>query len=174
MAGLNPDLYVKPAASRYKLTTAFKFVAVNTEGTRTTFGGTTSITISQSRPLTPHNEINMEETYPLEITPGISAPVNIQVNGLALNETTLMEEFSGVDGIQGLHEQSLPFDIECYQKKQKINADGSVDPKISTQSVKLLRTIKDCLIQDFSETFPIDSDITVTTSCTILGRYIQR
>ena len=167
------DTFLRPGVSRYKLATNYEFIMINSEGKRTKVGGCTSINDSQSKNVTRTHELNMEEPVCVELTQGLVTDISLTVNRLELNVANLLEEFTGITGIESLYDQSLYFDIECAVYIPKQNPDGTFDPKKENATKIIQKTYKDCVITSYSHTNDITGNIQVTESATIQCRYIQ-
>ena len=165
------QVYIKPGASRYRLSPNFEWWGVNSAGKRVKFGGCTSINPTQTKNTTRSFELNTDPEC-IEVTQGLVTDISLTVNRIQLNTSTLLSQFSGVDGIEALYEQSLYFDIEQVVWIPKINADGSIDPRKENGTRKLLRIYKDCCISNYGETNTIDGDIRITETATIQVRKI--
>lgn len=165
------EIYVRPGASRYRLSPNFEWFGINSEGKRVKFGGCQNINTTQTKTTTRSFELNTDPEC-IEITQGLISDINLSVSRIQLNSSTLIGQFSGIDGIEALYDQSLYFDIEQVVYIPKINEDGSVDPKKANGTRKILRIYKDCVISNFSETNTISGDIRVTENATIQVRKI--
>lgn len=165
------QVYVKPGASRYRLSPNFEWYMVNSEGKRVKVGGCQSMNTNQTKNITRSFELNTDPEC-IELTQGLVTDISMTVNRIQLNTSTLIGQFSGVDGIEALYDQSLYFDIEQVAYIPKINEDGSVDPVKSHGTRKILRIYKDCIISSFGETNTISGDIRVTEQATIQVRKI--
>lgn len=167
------DTYLKPGVSRYKLSTNYEFYARNSEGKRIKVGGCQSINDSQAKNVTRTHELNMEDPICVELTQGLVSDISITVNRIELNISNLLEDFTGLTGIESLYDQCLYFDIEAAVYIPKQNADGTFDPKKENATKIIQRTYKDCVITNYSHTNSIEGNIQVTESATIQVRYIQ-
>lgn len=167
------DIYFKPGVSRYKLSVNYEFYSINQEGKRIKLGGCQSLNDSQAKNVTRTHELNMEEPICVEITQGLISDISVTVNRIELNTSNLLENFTGITGIESLYNQSLYFDIECAVYIPKQNADGTFDPKKENATKIIQKTYKDCVITNYSHTNSIEGNIQVTESATIQCRYIQ-
>lgn len=167
------DTFLKPGVSRYKLSTNYEFYARNSEGKRIKVGGCQSINDSQAKNVTRTHELNMEDPICVELTQGLVSDISITVNRIELNISNLLEDFTGLTGIESLYDQCLYFDIEAAVYIPKQNADGTFDPKKENATKIIQRTYKDCVITNYSHTNSIEGNIQVTESATIQVRYIQ-
>lgn len=167
------DTYLKPGVSRYKLSTNYEWYCINSEGKRVKVGGCQSINDSQSKNATRTHELNMEDPICVEITQGLISDISVTVNRIELNVANLLEDFTGLTGIESLYDQSLYFDIEAAVYIPKQNADGTFDPRKENATKIIQKTYKDCVITNYSHTNSIEGNIQVTESATIQCRYIQ-
>lgn len=167
------DTFLKPGVSRYKLSTNYEWYARNSEGKRIKVGGCQSINDSQTKNVTRTHELNMEDPICVELTQGLVSDVSVTVNRIELNVSNLLEDFTGLTGIESLYNQCLYFDIEAAVYIPKQNADGTFDPKKENATKIIQRTYKDCIITNYSHTNSIEGNIQVTESATIQCRYIQ-
>lgn len=167
------DTYLKPGVSRYKLSTNYEWYCINSEGKRVKVGGCQSINDSQSKNVTRTHELNMEDPICVEITQGLISDISVTVNRIELNVANLLEDFTGLTGIESLYDQSLYFDIEAAVYIPKQNADGTFDPRKENATKIIQKTYKDCVITNYSHTNSIEGNIQVTESATIQCRYIQ-
>lgn len=165
------ETFIKPGASRYRLSPNFEWWGINSEGKRTKFGGCQSINPTQTKNTIRSFELNTDPEC-IEVTQGLITDLSLTVNRVQLNTSTLIGQFSGIDGIESLYDQSLYFDIEQVVYIPKINSDGSIDPRKENGTRKILRIYKDCCISNFSETNQIEGDIRVTETATIQVRKI--
>lgn len=167
------DTLLKPGVSRYKLSTNYEWYCINSEGKRIKVGGCQSINDSQSKNVTRTHELNMEDPICVEITQGLISDISVTVNRIELNVANLLEDFTGLTGIESLYDQSLYFDIEAAVYIPKQNADGTFDPRKENATKIIQKTYKDCVITSYSHTNDITGNIQVTESATIQCRYIQ-
>lgn len=165
------ETFIKPGASRYRLSPNFEWFGINSEGKRVKFGGCQSINTSQTKATTRSFELNTDPEC-IEVTQGLISDINLSVSRIQLNRSTLIGQFSGIEGIEDLYSQSLYFDIEQVVYIPKINEDGSIDPRKANGTRKILRIYKDCVISNYSENNTITGDIRVTESGTIQVRKI--
>lgn len=167
------DTYLRPGVSRYKLSTNYEWYCINSEGKRVKVGGCQSINDSQTKNVTRTHELNMEDPICVELTQGLVTGISLTVSRIELNVANLLEDFTGLTGIESLYDQSLYFDIEAAVYIPKQNADGTFDPKKENATKIIQRTYKDCVISDYNHTNAIEGNIQVTESATIQCRYIQ-
>lgn len=165
------EIYIKPGASRYSLSPNFEWFSINSEGKRVKFGGCQNLNLSQTKNTTRSFELNTDPEC-IEVTQGLVTDINIQVQRIQLNESTLIGQFSGIDGLQSLYDQSLYFDIEQVVYIPRQNADGSLSPKKSDGTRKILRIFKDCVFNSYSDTNTIQGDIRIIENGTIQVRKI--
>ncbi len=167
------DTYLRPGVSRYKLSTNYEWYCINSEGKRVKVGGCQSINDSQSKNVTRTHELNMEDPICVELTQGLISDISITVNRIELNIANLLEDFTGLTGIESLYDQCLYFDIEAAVYIPKQNPDGTFDPKKENATKIIQKTYKDCVISNYSHNNSIEGNIQVTESATIQCRYIQ-
>lgn len=165
--------YFKPGTSRYKLSTNYEFFAVNQEGKRIKIGGCQSLNDSQTKNVTRTHELNMEEPICVELTQGLITDISVTVSRIELNVSNLLEEFTGIQGIESLYNQSLYFDIEAAVYIPRQNSDGTFDPKKENATRIIQKTYKDCVITNYSHNCDITGNIQITENATIQVRYIQ-
>lgn len=165
------EIYIKPGASRYRLSPNFEWFGINSEGKRVKFGGCQSMNMQQNKTTYRTFELNTSPEC-VEVTQGLIGTLNLTVNRIQLNTSTLIGQFSGIDGIESLYDQSLYFDIEQVVYIPRINPDGSVDPKKENGTRKILRILKDCCISSYGDSNTITGDIRVTETATIEVRKI--
>lgn len=168
------DIFLKPGVSRYKLSTNYEFYSV-VPGTqkRIKIGGCQSLNDSQTKNVTRTHELNMEEPICVELTQGLITDISVTVSRIELNVSNLLEEFTGIQGIESLYNQSLYFDIEAAVYIPRQNPDGTFDPKKENATRIIQKTYKDCVITNYSHNCNIEGNIQVTENATIQVRYIQ-
>ena len=167
------DIFLKPSVSRYKLATNYEFFAVNQERKRIKIGGCQSLNDSQTKNVTRTHELNMEEPICVELTQGLITDISVTVARIELNVSNLLEDFTGLQGIESLYDQSLYFDIEAAVYIPRQNADGTFDPKKENATRIIQKTYKDCVITSYSHNCDITGNIQITENATIQVRYIQ-
>ncbi|MCM1260533.1 MAG: hypothetical protein NC222_06220 [Staphylococcus sp.] len=165
------QVFIRPGASRYRLSPNFEWFSVNSEGKRIKFGGCQNLNLTQTKNTTRSFELNTDPEC-IEVTQGLVTDISLSVQRICLNESTLIGQFSGMDGIESLYDQSLYFDIEQVVYIPKINADGSVDPRKENGTRKILRVFKDCVFSNYSDTNTIQGDIRIIENGTIQVRKI--
>lgn len=165
------DNYLKPGASRIQCSVQHKIFAINDEGKRVQVGAIQSITTSQTKDTWRTFELGNPEC--IEVTQGLINDINLNVNRLRLQTSTLMDQFTGKGGIEALFDASLPFDIEDVILIPAINSDGTVNPRKDASTEKVLKVYKDCTISNYSDTLNTTGDIRVTETATIVARKIE-
>ena len=165
------DNFLKPGASRIQCSVQHKIFAINDEGKRVQVGSIQSITESQTKDTQRTFELGNPEC--IEITQGLVTDINLNVNRLRLQTSTLMDQFTGQGGIEALYNCSLYFDVEDVITIPAINSDGTVDPKKSSATEKILKVYKDCTISSYSTTLNTTGDIRVSETATIQVRKIE-
>lgn len=167
------DIFFKPGVSRYKLSVNYEFYTINQEGKRIKIGGCQSLNDSQAKNVTRTHELNMEEPICVEITQGLISDISVTVNRIELNTSNLLENFTGITGIESLYNQCLYFDIECAVYIPQQNPDGTFNPRKENATKIIQKTYKDCVVTSYSHNCSIEGNIQVTESATIQCRYIQ-
>lgn len=166
------DNYLKPGASRIQCSVQHKIFAINDEGKRVQVGAIQSITTSQTKDTYRTFELGNPEC--VEVTQGLITDINLSVNRLRLQTSTLMDQFTGKGGgIEALFDASLPFDIEDVVSIPAINTDGTVNPKKDMSTEKVLKVYKDCTISNYSDTLNTTGDIRIVETATIVARKIE-
>ena len=165
------DNFLKPGASRIQCSVQHKIFSINDEGKRVQVGSIQSISTSQTKDTYRTFELGNPEC--VEVTQGLITDINLNVTRLRLQESTLMDQFTGQGGIEALFNSSLYFDIEDVVTVPAINVDGTVDPKKSSATEKVLKVYKDCVISNYSDTLNTTGDIRITETATIQCRKIE-
>lgn len=165
------EQFLKPGASRIQCSVQHKIFSINDEGKRVQIGAIQSISESQTKDTYRTFELGNPEC--LEVTQGLVTDINLQVNRLLLQTSTLMDQFTGQGGIQALFDASLYFDIEDVVTIPAINVDGTVDPKKASATEKVLKVYKDCVISSYSNSVNTTGDIRITETATIQARKID-
>lgn len=165
------DNFLKPGASRIQCSVQHKIFSINDEGKRVQVGSIQSISTSQTKDTYRTFELGNPEC--VEVTQGLITDINLNVTRLRLQESTLMDQFTGQGGIEALFNSSLYFDIEDVVSIPAINVDGTVDPKKSSATEKVLKVYKDCVISNYSDTLNTTGDIRITETATIQCRKIE-
>lgn len=165
------EQFLKPGASRIQCSVQHKIFSINDEGKRVQIGAIQSIAESQTKDTYRTFELGNPEC--LEVTQGLVTDININVNRLLLQTSTLMDQFTGQGGIQALFDASLYFDIEDVVTIPAINVDGTVDPKKASATEKVLKVYKDCVISSYSNSVNTTGDIRITETATIQVRKID-
>lgn len=164
---------VAPTASRYLYSTACKFVAVNSDGQRNTFGGAVSLSVSQSNSTQARYELNDDKLHPYEITKGLADAVKINIDGVEIVTGTALQQITGVPNIKALQNSCIPFEIEFYEIKQALNQDGTINPSVDSQTQTLQCTAIGCIIKDYSKTYKTGTDIVVNYRMSIEATRIK-
>lgn len=165
------EQFLKPGASRIQCSVQHKIFSINDEGKRVQIGAIQSIAESQTKETYRTFELGNPEC--LEVTQGLVSDININVNRLLLQTSTLMDQFTGQGGIQAIFDSSLYFDIEDVVTIPAINVDGTVDPKKASATEKVLKVYKDCVISSYSNSINTTGDIRITETATIQVRKID-
>ena len=165
------EQFLKPGASRIQCSVQHKIFSINDEGKRVQIGAIQSIGESQTKDTYRTFELGNPEC--LEVTQGLVTDINLQVNRLLLQTSTLMDQFTGQGGIQALFDASLYFDVEDVVTIPAINVDGTVDPKKASATEKVLKVYKDCVISSYSNSVNTTGDIRITEQATIQVRKID-
>ena len=165
------EQFLKPGASRIQCSVQHKIFSINDEGKRVQIGAIQSIAESQTKDTYRTFELGNPEC--LEVTQGLVTDININVNRLLLQTSTLMDQFTGQGGIQAIFDSSLYFDIEDVVTIPAINVDGTVDPKKASATEKVLKVYKDCVISSYSNSINTTGDIRITETATIQVRKID-
>lgn len=165
------EKFLKPGATRIQLSVQHKIFSNNDQGTRTQVGSIQSITVSQSKDTYRTHELGNPEC--IEVTQGLINDINLNVNRLKLQTSTILEQFTGQGGIEALYDASLYFDIEDVVTIPAINADGTVNPDKTKATEKVLKVYKDCTISQMSDTYNSTGDIRITETATIQCRKIM-
>lgn len=165
------EQFLKPGASRIQCSVQHKIFSINDEGKRVQIGAIQSIAESQTKDTYRTFELGNPEC--LEVTQGLVTDINLQVNRLLLQTSTLMDQFTGQGGIQAIFDSSLYFDIEDVVTIPAINVDGTVDPKKASATEKVLKVYKDCVISSYSNSVSTTGDIRITETATIQVRKID-
>ena len=165
------EQFLKPGASRIQCSVQHKIFSINDEGKRVQIGAIQSIAESQTKDTYRTFELGNPEC--LEVTQGLVTDININVNRLLLQTSTVMDQFTGQGGIQALFDASLYFDIEDVVTIPAINVDGTVDPKKASATEKVLKVYKDCVISSYSNSINTTGDIRITETATIQVRKID-
>ena len=165
------DNFLKPCASRIQLSTQHRIFSVNDQGVRTQIGTIQSITSNQTKDTYRTFELGNPEC--IEVTQGLVTDINLSVNRLRLQTSTIMDQFSGQGGIEALFDASLYFDIEDVVVIPAINTDGTVNPNKDQATEKILKVYKDCTISNVSETVNTTGDIRIAETATIQCRKIM-
>lgn len=164
------DNFLKPCASRLQLSVQHKIFAINSNGVRTQIGTLQSITSSQTKDTYRSFELGNPEC--IEVTQGLVTDINLQINRLRLQTSTLLDQFEGQSGIESLYESSLYFDIEDVVTIPAINTDGTVNPDKRQATEKILKVYKDCTISSYGDTLNATGDVRITETATIQCRHI--
>ena len=165
------DNYLKPGASRIQCSVQHKIFAINDEGKRVQIGAIQSITENQTKDTQRTFELGNPEC--IEVTQGLVTTLNLTVNRLRLQTSTLMDQFTGKGGIEALFNASLYFDVEDVVTIPAINADGTVNPKKDSATEKILKVYTDCTISSYSTTINTTGDIRIAETATIEVRKID-
>lgn len=165
------EQFLKPGASRIQCSVQHKIFSINDDGKRVQIGAIQSINESQTKDTYRTFELGNPEC--LEVTQGLVSDINLQVNRLLLQTSTLMDQFTGQGGIQALFDASLYFDIEDVVTIPAINVDGTVDPKKANATEKVLKVYKNCVISSYSNSVNTTGDIRITETATIQVRKID-
>lgn len=165
------EQFLKPGASRIQCSVQHKIFSINDEGKRVQIGAIQSISESQTKDTYRTFELGNPEC--LEVTQGLVTDINLNVNRLLLQTSTLMDQFTGQGGIQALFDASLYFDIEDVVTIPAINVDGTVDPKKASATEKVLKVYKDCVISSYSNSVNTTGDIRITETATVQVRKID-
>ena len=165
------DNFLKPGASRIQCSVQHRIFAVNDQGNRVQVGSIQSITENQTKETYRTFELGNPEC--IEVTQGLITTLNLNVNRLRLQTSTLMDQFTGQGGIEALYNSSLYFDIEDVVVIPAINTDGTVNPKKDSATEKILKVYKDCTISNYSTTINTTGDIRITETATIECRKIE-
>ena len=165
------EQFLKPGASRIQCSVQHKIFSINDDGKRVQIGAIQSIGESQTKDTYRTFELGNPEC--LEVTQGLVTDINLQVNRLLLQTSTLMDQFTGQGGIQALFDASLYFDVEDVVTIPAINVDGTVDPKKASATEKVLKVYKDCTISSYSNSVNTTGDIRITETATIQVRKID-
>lgn len=165
------DNFLKPCASRIQLSTQHRIFSVNDQGVRTQIGTIQSITSNQTKDTYRTFELGNPEC--IEVTQGLITDINLSVNRLRLQTSTIMDQFSGQGGIEALFDASLYFDVEDVVVVPAINTDGTVNPDKNQATEKVLKVYKDCTISNVSETVSTTGDIRIAETATIVARKIM-
>ena len=128
-------------------------------------------TVNQTKDTYRSFELGNPECF--EITQGLITGLNLSVNRLKLQTSTILEQFGGQGGVEALYDQSLYFDIEDVVTLPAINPDGTVNPNKSAATEKIVRVYKDCVItqepnkkaNDCYKLFGIDCPVTIPIQC---------
>ena len=165
------EQFLKPGASRIQCSVQHKIFSINDDGKRVQIGAIQSINESQTKDTYRTFELGNPEC--LEVTQGLVSDINLNVNRLLLQTSTLMDQFTGQGGIQALFDASLYFDIEDVVTIPAINVDGTVDPKKANATEKVLKVYKNCVISSYSNSVNTTGDIRITETATIQVRKID-
>ena len=165
------EKFLKPGASRIQLSVQHRIFSINDEGVRTQIGTIQSITVNQTKDTYRSFELGNPECF--EVTQGLITGLNLSVNRLKLQTSTILEQFGGQGGVEALYDQSLYFDIEDVVTLPAINPDGTVNPNKSAATEKIDRVYKDCVISSCSETYNTTGDIRITETAEIQVRKIM-
>lgn len=158
---------VLPGVSSYTYSTALKFITVNSDGKRVLFAGCTSFNTKESTPTQPRYEINQNKTHPYENTKGMSSIITISVDGLKKAGSNILSEMTGVPDMVTIRQQNLPFEIEEYEVVQAKRADGSIDPSVSSQTLKSNGVYKNCVFTSLDRSVGTGDNLVVSYSATI-------
>lgn len=164
------DNFLKPGASRIQCSVQHKLFSLNDQGVRTQIGTIQSITENQTKDTYRTFELGNPEC--VEVTQGLVTALNVTVNRLRLQTSTLMDQFTGKGGIEALFDSSLYFDIEDVVTIPAINSDGTVNPNKELATEKILKVYKDCTISSYSSTLNTTGDIRIAETATIEVRKI--
>lgn len=165
------DNYLKPGASRIQCSVQHKIFAINDEGKRVQIGAIQSITENQTKDIQRTFELGNPEC--IEVTQGLVTALNLNVNRLRLQTSTLMDQFTGKGGIEALFNASLYFDVEDVVTIPAINNDGTVNPKKDAATEKVLKVYKDCTISSYTSTLNTTGDIRIAETANIEVRKID-
>lgn len=165
------DNFLKPGASRIQCSVQHKIFSINDEGVRTEIGSIQSITENQTKDTYRTFELGNPEC--VEVTQGLITTLNLNVNRLRLQTSTLMSQFTGKGGIEALFNASLTFDVEDVVTIPAINVDGTVNPKKDQATEKVLKVYKDCVLSSYSSTLNTTGDIRIAETGTIECRKIE-
>lgn len=165
------DNFLKPGASRIQCSVQHKIFSINDEGKRVQIGAIQSISETQTKDTYRTFELGNPEC--VEVTQGLVTDINLSVNRLRLQTSTLMDQFTGKGGIEALFNASLYFDVEDVVTIPAINADGTVDPKKSSATEKVLKVYKDCTISNYTSALNTTGDLRVAETATIQVRKID-
>lgn len=165
------DNFLKPCASRIQLSTQHRMFSINSEGQRVQIGLIQSIKMSQSKDTYRSHELGNAQC--IEVTQGLVTDIDLAVDRLRLQTSTLLDQFTGQSGIESLYDTSLYFDIEDVVSIPAINEDGTVNPNVSQATEKILRVYKDCTIANYSDSLNATGDVRITESATIKCRHIE-
>lgn len=165
------DNFLKPGASRIQCSVQHKIFSINDEGKRVQVGSIQSISETQTKDTYRTFELGNPEC--LEVTQGLVTDINLSVNRLRLQTSTLMDQFTGQGGIEALFNASLTFDIEDVVSIPAINVDGTVDPKKSSATEKVLKVYKDCVISNYTSSLNTTGDLRIAETATIQVRKIE-
>ena len=166
------DNFLKPGASRIQCSVQHKIFSINDEGKRVQVGSIQSISETQTKDTYRTFELGNPEC--VEVTQGLVTDINLSVNRMMLQTSTLLDQFSGMgNGMQALFSSSLYFDIEDVVTIPAINVDGTVDPKKSSATEKVLKVYKDCTISNYTTALNTTGDIRIIETATIQCRKIE-
>lgn len=165
------DNFLKPGASRIQCSVQHKIFSINDEGKRVQVGSIQSISETQAKDTYRTFELGNPEC--VEVTQGLVTDINLSVNRLRLQTSTLMDQFTGQGGIEALFNASLYFDIEDVVTIPAINVDGTVDPKKSSATEKVLKVYKDCTISNYTSALNTTGDLRIAETATIQVRKID-
>ena len=165
------EQFLKPGASRIQCSVQHKIFSINDEGKRVQIGAIQSIAESQTKDTYRTFELGNPEC--LEVTQGLVTDINLQVNRLLLQTSTLMDQFTGQGGIQALFDASLYFSVEDVVTIPAINVDGTVNPKKDSATEKVLKVYQDCVISSYSSSINTTGDIRIVENATIQCRKID-
>ena len=165
------EQFLKPGASRIQCSVQHKIFSINDDGKRVQIGAIQSINESQTKDTYRTFELGNPEC--LEVTQGLVSDINLQVNRLLLQTSTLMDQFTGQGGIQALFDASLYFSVEDVVTIPAINVDGTVNPKKASATEKVLKVYQDCVISSYSSSINTTSDIRIVENATIQCRKID-
>ena len=163
--------YLKPGASRIQCSVQHRIFSINDEGKRVQIGAIQSITENQTKDTQRTFELGNPEC--IEVTQGLVTTLNLNVNRLRLQTSTLMDQFTGQGGIEALYNSSLYFDIEDVVTIPAINTDGTVNPRKDAATEKILKVYKNCTISSYSSTLNTTGDIRITETATVEVRKIE-
>ena len=165
------DNFLKPGASRIQCSVQHKIFSINDEGKRVQIGAIQSINETQAKDTQRSFELGNPEC--IEITQGLVTDINLSVNRLRLQTSTLMDQFTGKGGIEALFNASLYFDVEDVVTIPAINVDGTVNPRKDQATEKVLKVYKDCTISNYSSTLNTVGDLRIAETATIQVRKID-